>query len=86
MLLLFREDLIKVEQKTEELKARQRELYKYLKSEENKSDDQRNFVLDQLVESELEKLDFLEWKLSALRRRLTKTARFLDKKTEHSLD
>lgn len=70
----------------EELKSRQKELYKYLKSEENKPDDQRNFVLDQLVESELEKLDFLEWKLNALQRRLTKTARFLDKKTEHSFN
>ena len=74
--------MIKVEQKMVELKARQKELYKYLKSEENKSDDQRNFVLDQLAENELEKLDVLEWKLNALRRRLTKTARFLDKKTE----
>lgn len=52
---------------------------------ENKTDDQRNSVIDQLVEDELERLDLIEWKLNALRKRLTRTARFLDKKVEHSL-
>lgn len=82
---IFREDLIKVEQKTEEVKSRQKDLYRYLKSMENKTDDQRNSVIDQLVEDELERLDLIEWKLNALRKRLTRTARFLDKKVEHSL-
>lgn len=78
--------MIKLEQKTEEVKSRQKELYRYLKSEENKTDERRNFVIDQLVEDELGRLDFLEWKLSALRKRLTKTARYLDIKAGNSLN
>lgn len=75
-----------MEQKTIEVKSRQKELYRYLRSEKGISDEECNFVIDQLVEEELEKLDSVEWKLNAIRRRLTKAARVLDKKVEHSIN
>ena len=75
-----------MEQKTEEVKSRQRELYRYLRSEKGAPDEECNFVIDQLVEEELERLDSVEWKLNAIRRRLTKAARVLDKKVERSIN
>lgn len=67
---VHREDMNKVEVQEGELRARRNELHRYIKETAGLAEGQRNTVVDQLVEDELERLETLEWRLSRIKRRL----------------
>jgi len=60
----------KVDQQETELRRRRSELRRYIKETSSLRDAQRNTVVDQLVEDELERLEVLEWRLTRIRKRL----------------
>ena len=60
----------RVDQQETELRKRRSELHRYIKESSSLNDAQRNLVIDQLVDDELERLELLEWRLSRIRRRL----------------
>lgn len=64
-----REDLNNVENQYQELKNREGELLRF-KKENEAQEAGRNYVVEQLVDSELERLDSLEWRLSRIKKRL----------------
>ena len=65
-----REDMNKVDMQGAELRARRNELHRYIKETAGLAGEQRNTVVDQLVEDELERLETLDWRLSRIKRRL----------------
>ena len=60
----------KVDHQETELRKRRSELHRYIKETSSLRDAQRNSVVDQLVEDELERLEVLEWRLKRIRKRL----------------
>ena len=65
-----REDLSKVEEQDAELRSRRIELHRYIKETTERPEGERNVVVDQLVEDELERLETLEWRLARIKKRL----------------